>query len=289
MLHFGGILAFWASGFGGRVTWPWITLLAANIALMGPIDRAGLVSFGAMMGVCLVLWPRSRVPWRILGLLGGAVLAFWLTGARFQMGYGRSDRPISFETFQNAFLSLVGQSGLESMDANKEWRMAWWKTIIGYTMEGEYFWTGKGYGINLAIDDGFLIGRETESPNRNPHNGHLTVLARGGVPGLALWALAQGLWGVGVFRAYLLSRIAGDRDWLGLFLFLGSYWMAYLICASFDVFLEGPAGGVWFWSIYGAGLAALWIHRHCPEAIRSAAPPLPRPAGPRHVNTTMSY
>ena len=32
--------------------------------------------------------------------------------------------------------------------------------------------------------------------------------------------------------------------------------MAFLVNAAFDVFLEGPQGGIWFWSIMGFGIVA---------------------------------
>ena len=269
MIHFAGILAFWVAGFGGRVGWAWLLLMSVDVALLGVIDRAGLLAFGAVMGLCLILWPRSRVPWRLLGLMGVAALALWIVDIRVELPGGKG-RQISFDQILTNFASMTGDIGNDGLDSTKTWRLEWWGDIVGYTFQGRYFWTGKGFGINLANDDGFQV--LSDSSLRSPHNAHMTFLARTGVPGLALWALAQGLWGAGIFRAFLQSRRAGDRDWLGLFLFLGAFWSACLINASFDVYLEGPVGGIWFWSIHGAGLAALWIHRHCPEAIRAADP-----------------
>ena len=52
-----------------------------------------------------------------------------------------------------------------------------------------------------------------------------------------------------------------------MFLFLLAYWLAFMINTAFDVFLEGPMGGIWFWTIYGVGLAALWLYRHDPAAL----------------------
>ncbi|HEY2759656.1 MAG TPA: hypothetical protein VGI75_02910, partial [Pirellulales bacterium] len=54
----------------------------------------------------------------------------------------------------------------------------------------------------------------------------------------------------------------GQARWAGLFLFLFAYWAALLIQASFDVYLEGPVGGLWFWTITGVGIAAAWLHRY---------------------------
>jgi hypothetical protein len=46
-----------------------------------------------------------------------------------------------------------------------------------------------------------------------------------------------------------------------------SYWLAFMINVSFDVVLEGPHGGIWFWTVYGVGLAALWLYRYCPMVL----------------------
>jgi hypothetical protein len=53
-----------------------------------------------------------------------------------------------------------------------------------------------------------------------------------------------------------------------------------MVNASFDVFLEGPTGGIWFWSLFGLGIAALEIQRRqttetlSPDYTRHAAPNL---------------
>jgi O-antigen ligase len=114
--------------------------------------------------------------------------------------------------------------------------------------------------VNLADDDGFQVSRDKAL--RSPHNIHMNVLARMGVPGLFVWTMMHLVWLYGVGDAYLRSRRRGDANWCGLFLWLFAYYMAFMINGSFDVFIEGPMGGVWFWSIYGTGVAALWTYRH---------------------------
>jgi hypothetical protein len=32
--------------------------------------------------------------------------------------------------------------------------------------------------------------------------------------------------------------------------------------SAFDVFLEGPQGGIWYWSLFGFGIAALEAQRN---------------------------
>jgi hypothetical protein len=44
-----------------------------------------------------------------------------------------------------------------------------------------------------------------------------------------------------------------------------------MVNAAFDVFLEGPQGGVWFWCLIGFGIAALEAQRAERSASRQAA------------------
>ena len=34
-----------------------------------------------------------------------------------------------------------------------------------------------------------------------------------------------------------------------------AYWMAFIVNMSFDVYLEGPQGGIWFWCLIGFAIA----------------------------------
>jgi hypothetical protein len=93
------------------------------------------------------------------------------------------------------------------------------------------------------------------------------MLARAGVPGFVLWVVVQLSWLASVINAYVVSRRCREERWQGVFLFLLALWTAFVINASFDVFLEGPMGGIWFWTIFGVGAAATWIYRHRPEVL----------------------
>ena len=141
----------------------------------------------------------------------------------------------------------------------RQWRLEWWNKIVDYTFFGEYFWAGKGFGINLAQDDGFL--GEWFPDMRAPHNGHMTILARAGVPGLVLWTLLQGVFGISLLLAYLRAHRNGQEWWARVDLWILAYWVAFIVNMSFDVYLEGPQGGIWFWSLFGFGMAILVAQR----------------------------
>ena len=56
---------------------------------------------------------------------------------------------------------------------------------------------------------------------------------------------------------------------------LFAYWLAALINMSFDVYLEGPQGGIPFWSVIGLGMVAMRAvagEKDAAEAAASEAP-----------------
>jgi hypothetical protein len=144
-----------------------------------------------------------------------------------------------------------------ALQGSKKWRSDWWDTIVDYTFHGPYFWSGKGFGINLATVDGFQVGfGETL---RSPHSIHFTILARTGVPGLLLWIALNLTFALRMIQGFIHARKRGSPLWAQIDGWILVYWLAFLINASFDVYIEGPQGGIWFWSVIGFGLAALRI------------------------------
>ena len=181
------------------------------------------------------------------------------------VGMGDRDREYSARQLVANVLSVFTDETTGDLDDTKEWRLAWWNDIADYTLHGPYFWQGKGFGVNLATADGYQV--EEGDALRSPHNGHLSVLARAGVPGLALWVVLHGSWVLLMFSGYLLARQQGRGVWAALFVFLFAYWTAIMLNASFDVYLEGPMGGLWCWTIMGFGLAAAHLQRRHPELL----------------------
>jgi hypothetical protein len=166
---------------------------------------------------------------------------------------------------------IFSTSGSHRGDDTREWRLNWWSDIIHYTLHGPYFWKGKGFGVNLADSDGYQTTdlQSGEPPLRSPHSVHMTILARGGVPAFVLWIVALGSWLVAVVHQLSEAKRVQDDWWAGMFAFLLSYWTIILISASFDVILESPVMGIWFWTIHGIGLAAVILHRHRVSTLQS--------------------
>jgi O-antigen ligase len=219
--------------------------------------RAALATV-LVAGLVLVAWaPRSG--WVRPALLAAVLLlAAGLTGVRYEAA---NDRVVSADTLAVAVRSVAGDVGARGLDATRAWRLAWWGEVVDDTLWGPYRWTGKGFGVNLADVDGFQV--HADRSLRSPHNVTVTFLARGGVPGVLLWTA----FGVGLLAALAAAARARRREaaggdptahaWAVLNATVGIYLVAFLVNASLDVYLEGPPGGIWFWSVVGVALAAL--------------------------------
>jgi hypothetical protein len=253
-VHLAGIMVLMALGLARQRLngWLWFGLWMTAAGLVAIVGRASFVTLALPFLALMLLRPTSG--WhRTMVVVFAGIAALAVFDIEFDIG--RSGRPISVDTLLLGVASIFGGTDIETFSGTKLWRLLWWETIVDYTVFGEHFWTGKGFGINLADADGFQVFWDRSL--RSPHNGHLTLLARAGVPGLVLWILLQGSFAWSLFRAHWRDRLAGRREWADLSLWVLLYWLAFMVNATFDVFLEGPHGGIWFWSVFGIGLAHL--------------------------------
>ena len=276
LVHLAGATAFVVVGLGrGRTA-----LLVAVIGAVGTLvvtSRAGMLAFAVAMGV-VVLWKPAVGRAGRFVYLSAFVLVLGVSSYQTDIPLDGTNRTLSAEQVVDNVRSLVGRSDNPALKGTADWRLAWWGQIVGYTFGGEHFLTGKGFGINLATSDGFQV-YEDESL-RSPHNSHLTVLARGGVPLFLLWVLVQVLWAVSVAGARRRARRAGQAGWVAFFTVTAALWAAATVNGSFDVYLEGPMGGVWFWTVFGLGLAGAQLQRTHPALLDGLTAPPERPPAP---------
>ena len=255
-VHLGAIGAFMVLGLrsrsaGGVRDWLIWTAWLVCLGIAAALNRGGLVA--ASMMAASLLFVRASVHWASLILVGVFLVAVvGLTDPQVTMETGGA-RTLSVDQVVENVTSVFSGKTDPLLEGTKEWRLRWWTTIIDYTINGRYFWTGKGFGINLADDDGFQVN--ADGSLRAPHNGHLELLARGGVPMLVLWILLQLAVGVTLLRAALRARAMAMTWWLGVVGWIVVYWLATLTNASFDVYLEGPMGGILYWSVVGLAIA----------------------------------
>jgi hypothetical protein len=234
-------------------------LLSAVLILLWA--RAGLVALLIPMIVASAIETR-KIGWKLATLAAVGLLLGLLVLEANPFTIHIKGVGVTPENVSKIVGSIAGGDAAPGHEGTKEFRLVWWRHIVDYTVFGPYRWTGKGFGVNLALSDGPPGITPEESALRSPHNGNMTVLARLGVPGLAVWAALNFTFVFRLVNAYRRAGRLGLHFWRGVNLWLLCYWLAAFLNMSFDVYLEGPQGGIWFWSIIGFGVATLRVQAY---------------------------
>lgn len=260
-VHLGGVAAFILLRLdknsrpeSSKMIWIYWMLWGASITVIGSISRGGILGGISAVAVVVLLRPRSGIYKPILL----AILVLWLAMVSGLYSLKLTSLPghhreVSVEQVVNNLISFVGKSddSYGGLKATVSWRFQWWESIIDYTFNGPYFWTGKGYGINLGNSDGFQADEEEGLERiRSPHNVFMTILARSGVPGFIMWLIFLLSYYVWLVNISFRRRLTNSMDAQVAIWFM-AYTVAMLANGSFDVYIEGPMGGIWFWSIIG--------------------------------------
>jgi hypothetical protein len=279
-VHLTGVTVFIFAGFYKPRPIMWIGLFAIMLMAIA-VSRGAMMAFVIPVFLAMVLLGKVRqLLVMLVAVLVTLIVAYGVETTFFNtdIAQGHSkERSISVRQIVENAASIVTQSS-EQTEGTKTWRLDWWHVIIRDTLYGPRFWTGRGFGINLADADGFWDGDHLDAPPlRSPHNGHMTILARAGVPGLALWAALLLTWFTVLTRLMFKARDLGHAGWANLFVVVMCYVLAMLINATFDVALEGPMLGIMFWCLIGFGIASAMIYKAsltgAGGALTSRAPP----------------
>jgi O-antigen ligase len=242
-----------------------VLFMILTVALILAFSRGAALAFFAPVVLATLAHGKIRQLARILvasAVVLGAALALGVGSATDDEAKSSEERAFSVQQITSNLGSILGYGG-EQGEKTKEWRLDWWKIIENDTLYGDNFWTGRGFGINLADADGFQVGDQPDRPPlRSPHNVQMTILARTGAPGLALWAGFLLVWFGSMLGAAFHARSRDKEKWAGLFLFIAFYGVAFVINATFDVALEGPIQGIWFWCVIGFGIGSSLYYRY---------------------------
>ena len=231
-------------------TLKWRVLLSLVIALdfliLASYSRSGIVAFLASM-LCFIyfnkdiqLQSRVRLLLKYLPIILLIVTPIYINIKVAENFQGRS---VGFEQIKNNFSSIVGGTTDATSENNVVWRLVWWAKIIDYSLSSPNFFIGKGLGMNLATDDDIIT---LDDSLRSPHNFHLNIMSRFGVLLFMIWMYFL----IQILRPLFKKQLQGKR------LLIGCILLAFLLNASFDVFLEGPMGAFLFWTWIGLYLLA---------------------------------
>jgi O-Antigen ligase len=262
--HLAGTMVFVLIGYR-KVFFSWLLVWLATFTMVAATNRAATLAVLVPVMFAVLVLGRLRLLLTTI-LAAVSIFAVLLTVESSFTQDNETEpstrRQVSAHQIVENATSIVGHSGQENVEGTKQWRLNWWNIIINDTLYGSSFWTGRGFGINLAEADGFVTGDPTHMARlRSPHNAHMTLMARAGIPGVTLWALVLVSWFGMMMRAMLTARWRRHEQWAQLFLFVVCYATSILINATFDVTLEGPMQGIWFWCLFGFGVGSVMVYR----------------------------
>ncbi|MHC2437164.1 O-antigen ligase family protein [Bradyrhizobium sp. USDA 4451] len=284
--HLAGATVFVLAGLR-KPTPIWTACLIMAVVMVSAVSRAAVLAFAVPVVLAALVLGKLR-PVLIVVAAGAMLLAtsyaIEISVSGYQEARVSTERRVSVAQIVENMASIVGQGGAQTEDTT-QWRANWWRTIVEKTVHGPYFWTGRGFGVNLAVEDG-LARANSERPLRSPHSAHMTILARAGVPGLVLWAAFLAVWYGTLLRAMALAYRRGHAEWAALMLFIACYASSCIINASFDVALEAPMQGIWFWCLIGFGIGTTMIYRYLQGSDEREAPATgsPLPASAREAS-----
>jgi hypothetical protein len=218
------------------------TVLTIYIFLViAAYSRSGMLAYLLGVGVFFVytktieLKSFMREYLRYLPLL--LILALGLYGAT-KLEENFQGRKIGLGQLKENVVSIVSSNAEGSLNDNKVWRLAWWGKIIQDSFTGTNFFVGRGLGMSMAAVDDI---EQDEDGLRSPHNFHLNIMARYGVPFFLLW----------MYWMYLIVIRLKRKDISQYSFTLLTILFVFIVNASFDVYLEGPMGAFPFWTFIG--------------------------------------
>jgi len=228
-----------------KYSFKWRVVLSLVIALdfliLASYSRSGIVAFLASL-ICFIyfnkdiqLQSRVRLLIKYMPIILLIVTPIYINIKVTENFQGRS---VGFEQIKNNFSSIVGGTTDATSEDNVVWRLVWWAKIIDYSFTAPNFFIGKGLGMSLATEDDIIT---LDDSLRSPHNFHLNIMARFGVLLFIIWTYFL----IQILRPLFKKQLQGRR------LLIGCILLAFLINASFDVFLEGPMGAFPFWTWLG--------------------------------------
>jgi hypothetical protein len=218
-----------------------ILVIALDFLILASYSRSGIVAFLASM-LCFIyfnkdiqLQSRVRLLIKYLPIILLIVTPIYIN---IKVAENFQGRAVGLEQIKNNFSSIVGGTTDATSENNVVWRLVWWAKIIDYSLSSPNIFIGKGLGMNLAIDDDIIT---LDDSLRSPHNFHLNIMSRFGVLLFMVWTYFL----IQLLKPLFKKQLQGKR------LLIGCILLAFLLNASFDVYLEGPMGAFPFWTWMG--------------------------------------
>jgi hypothetical protein len=269
-------------GYRPRVRDAWLSVVGVlGLLVAASQSRGGFLAAAGTAVVAFAYLPAGRRRRLVFTVTAGLLVVLtvvWTLDLRIP----GERRDVSLQQLTANMASIAGSQENEELSGTVEWREGFWRQVVNDLLSSEAWLTGLGFGPILPERYEVDVGNTNNNPNAQPlrsvHNSHLTILARVGFPGLALWLLLWLTLAVQLIR-WVRRRPGGVRDPANA---LGVWYLAsvvgFLIGAYFDPSLEGPHAGIWLFTLVGLGAAHSMVVRARPEVAVPARWPTAVPA-----------
>jgi hypothetical protein len=211
-----------------------IPLILVVLLLLGEIRKFAQFAFVLSLGVAALLFITSIVGVRIEGRIGSVDPAF----------------------MAEHVASLTGKSTAPA-EGSVDDRRIWYAQVfrrIGSSSSN--LLVGEGFGQPLIEHrEKNKISNQTVDV-RQPHNSHVTILARLGLLGLTVW-VALNFYIVARFISVLRCRTYGDQKLHDLILWLFFYYIIFAIEAATQPGFEFSAGAIPFYFLMGVAMGVI--------------------------------
>lgn len=243
-----GALFSWL--LGRFIGWPgWFLTITGMLQLGGPfIFQSRAIYIAALLNVAaLFLLGDIRKGIKATALIGLGLLL--LTGILTVSGINLRGRigPVNLAFLTRHFQSIFLRPETPAV-GSAQWRLALIPEVISRVISSPWrLIVGEGFGeplIDFIIKGGVAV--------RQPHNTHLSVLARLGLVGLLFWTLFLLRVGTTLVRCARRSPCGTFEHNLWLWLLL--FFISGLVFATFQPWLEFPYGAIPFYAIVGFAL-----------------------------------
>ncbi len=247
-----------STGRRDRATVAGIVTGVLTILLVATQSRGGFLAAMTVIGLAMLLWGRRlRFRWTAAaGVLLALMIVAWGLNLSISSGQ-RNFSPTQLFANVESLVSNDPSSSSSQLSDTENFRSVLWTRVLDATVRTDRLENGWGFGPNLGAS--FLPTHEDKAL-RNPHNSHLTVLARLGIVGAIIWAVLLLSWFGRVLplarprRRSLATRIGAVPR---LALISGAAVAGMLVNAFFDPTFETPMAAVWLWSMIGIGIGVV--------------------------------
>lgn len=200
-------------------------------------SRAGVLGAVACLGLLLFLGYRGRFVKLSLGLFVLAVLVAFANARGVTLQGWKAPATLDFLSHMVETTFGAGTDEYEAgLHATRESRFQMWRTAIEPNLASPAaFLFGNGFGdllVDIELNTGWI--------KRSPHNSFVTIFARVGLVGLAIFVgLHQRFLSV-VWRAIRRTRLRGRTAQRQTLSFLLVYYTAFTMGALFSVVYDTP-------------------------------------------------